>query len=142
VTVIDTSFLLALIDKADRWHNEAAGRPLHGDRLLIPWEIWIEFCNVLATRLASTDAREVMEAIASGPFDIRHVLTVEDTVEILNDLEDVRKRMEGDRIPSVLTFFDLVVCRLAQRFKEGILTFDQGIVRAVKASLFPGARIA
>lgn len=138
MAVLDTSFLAALMDCDDRFHKEAKAIPLHGDRLVVPWEIWLEFAQLM---LRSTpEAQRVLESVRDGPFDIQQLISSAD-LQTLVALEPRVRRELARRDLRPLSLFDLIVCLIAQRHRDRILTFDQGIVEAIRLRLFPGARI-
>lgn len=141
IAIVDTSFLVALHNGDDRFHEAATNTPLHGDRFLIPWEIWIEFVDVLLRVLPLKTAAQVLASTLEGPFEVRAVLQPEEFPILAAKSEKLRQAVSRTAGKG-LSIFDLVVCTVAGRFREAILTFDGGITAAVKARLFPGARIA
>lgn len=138
MAILDTSFLAALMDRDDRFHPEAKKTPLHGDQLLIPWEVWLEFVQLMLR--SAREAQPVLESIQEGPFDIQRLLSPTDLQSIVA-LEPRIRRELANHGHRPLTVFDLIVCFLAQRHRDRILTFDRGIIEAVRLRLFPGARI-
>ena len=141
MTIVDTSFLIALQDADDHFHAEAKETPLYGDALLIPWEIWVEYSQALLRRLPARIAEVQMSNILSGPFQIRAFLSAPDLVEIARRHPAIQERIRKmGRKP--LSLFDLAVLFVAAQRRDSILTFDEGIRAAVRAKMFPGARIA
>lgn len=140
MVVVDTSFLVALHFEGDRFHRAALEVPLGGDRFLVPREIWTEFADV-AMRLAPRGAERILTSAQEGPFDIQAVLDADEYAGLIarSHAAQAAARRAGRR---PLSLFDLVVCSVAQRFREEILTFDNGIVEAVRTRAFPGARLA
>lgn len=115
--------------------------PLHGDRFLIPREVWTEYANLVARLLPSRQAVNALTTILEGPFEIRWVLEPKELVAIVGMAQSVDQKIARVRRRS-LSLVDLVVCAVAARFREGILTFDEGIKEAVRLRCFPGARLA
>lgn len=141
ITIVDTSFLVALQDEDDRFHGEALGTSLTGDRFLIPPEVWAEHMQVLLRRFAPPDVGAFMRNLLEGPFIVEPGVASADTVALVGKAGEVFAWCREQGRPP-LTIFDLIVCWTAQRFREAILSFDDGIREAVRARLFPGARIA
>lgn len=112
-----------------------------GDRLLVPWEVWVEFLDVMARVLPADRLRDVGASVLRGPFQVQRVLSEKDLLELAARCRTLQSRpLRPGRRP--LSLVDVVVCGVAERFREEIFTFDEGIVEAVRAKLFPGARIA
>jgi predicted nucleic acid-binding protein len=140
LAVIDTSFLIALQDAADRFHDDAAAAPLLQEAALIPAEIWTEYCWFLSRRSGPHVAAAV-ENLLRGPFIVRPLLEAQDLASLAASVEGLARKMQtlGHR---PLSLFDVVVCTVAQRLRDSVRTFDEGIKAAIRARFFPGARIA
>jgi predicted nucleic acid-binding protein len=140
MTVVDTSYLIALSDATDLFHDQASAKPRHGDRFLVPWEIWLEFCQVLMRTQPEHHIREATARLRRGPFHIDRVLDEDDLSQIAATSARAQKAVQsmGHR---PLTVFDLVVLTIAARFKENVYTFDQSMIAAIRQGLFPGARL-
>lgn len=132
---------MALQNRADRFHKVAREFPLHGDRFLIPWEVWVEYVEVLMRVLPANPVEQALSSTLAGPFEVRKILDARDFLGIAERAQRIRAHsaLSGGKPMSI---FDVVVCSIAERYREAILTFDQGIVEAVRSKLFPGARIA
>lgn len=140
MAIVDTSFLVALTDRRDRFHEEARATPLVGDRFLVPFEVWVEYAQTILRRLEPPLAESVLRDILAGPFIVQKVTEPEDHADFVSVAGPAQARLRaGGRRP--LSFIDLVVCQLAKRYHESILTFDEGIKFAVQSRLFPGARL-
>ena len=140
MAVLDTSFLIAKIKADDRFHEEAGDADLAGHPLWIPAEIWLEFCELTGRSLGGL-AKMFQNSVLEQPFQIRAFLDPTDLVRLTERNEQLRPLLLRAGL-SPLSLFDLVVCLVAQRLNDAILTFDQGIIWAVRNRHFPGARIA
>lgn len=141
MAVVDTSFLIALVDETDRFHDDAARTELVGPHLLVPGEVWIEFCQWVMRFVHGRPARDLLESLLSGPFDIRAPLDAQGLARAALAAETHQARLaKAGHKP--LSLFDVVVCETAMRQHESVLTFDQGILHAVRSNMFPGARLA
>ncbi|HLE46710.1 MAG TPA: PIN domain-containing protein [Candidatus Thermoplasmatota archaeon] len=138
MAVIDTSFLIALNDINDRFHEEAAGAPLFQEAAFLPAEIWMEYCLVLTVR--PRHQASVLENTLRGPFVVRPVLEPSELASLAASVPAFGHKMKRLGFKP-LTLFDLVVCTVAQRLRESIRTFDEGMKAAVRARMFPGARL-
>lgn len=141
MAVVDTSFLIALVKADDHFHQDADLTRLRTEHLLVPWEVWVEFCEVIQRFADARRARAVLDSVLAGPFEIRRLLEAEELAEMVASAEPLQTRLaRAGRKP--LSLFDLVVCRVAQRLKESILTFDSSIMLAVQSKWLPGTRLA
>ena len=140
MAIVDTSFLIALQDEDDHFHRRAKETPLIGDRFLVPWEIWIECCQTLMRMVPGRQAAAAVSSVLHGPFHVDKVLSAEEIAALVARSEAVQRVLKrlGHR---PLSLFDLIVCAVAQRYRESILTFHEGMIAAVQHRLFPGARI-
>lgn len=138
LAVIDTSFLIALNDANDRFHAEARSAPLLQEAALLPAEIWTEYCWVLSMRPRHQAA--ILENTLEGPFVVRPVLEAQELASLSAAVPLFAEKMKRLGYKP-LTLFDLVVCTVAQRLRDSIRTFDEGMKAAVRARMFPGARI-
>lgn len=141
MALVDTSFLLALQVTHDRFHQDALATPLYGDRFLIPWEIWTEYCHYVALHFDAPVAGKMARSILDGPFQVENALDSSAACDVLAHAGPVQAKVKALGFRP-LTFFDLVVGSLAARFKESVLTFDEGIKAAIRARAFPGARLS
>lgn len=141
IVIVDTSFLVALQNRDDHFHEPARQVPLHGDRFLVPWEVWVEYADVLMRALPPDLVEQALASTLEGPFEIRHVLEPQDFPKLAGRSGKIQARMAGSR-RKPMSFFDLVVCLVAERYRDAILTYDQGIMAAIRGQLFPGARLA
>lgn len=141
VAVVDTSFLVALHFEGDRFHRAAVGTELAGDRFLIPLEIWTEYADVVIRLAPPSQVSDLLASTASGPFGVQPVFRPEEYPWLARRAVHARATLARSR-RKPLSFFDVVVCAAAERFREPILTFDDGITDAIRAKLFPGARLA
>lgn len=140
MAILDTSFLLARLKADDRFHAEATAADLSGAVPWIPAEVWVEFCEVTG-RFMGAAAKMFQASVLEQAYQVRKFLEPEDLVRLTERNEALKPLMrKADLAP--LTLSDLVVCLVAQRLNDAILTFDQGIIWAVKNRHFPGARIA
>ncbi|MBI2077901.1 MAG: PIN domain-containing protein [Euryarchaeota archaeon] len=140
MVLADTSFLVALQDEDSQSHEAAVHHPALRDGIQIPAEIWLEYCYLLAR--STTKARtELLSHLLSGPFHVRKGLDPEDIAALAARSVDVQRRIQAAG-KKPLSFFDLLLCLIAQRLGESVLTFDGAMVDAVRAKFFPGARIA
>lgn len=139
--VVDTSFLIALVKEDDRFHREIDVNSLRGEHLLVPWEIWVEFCEVIRRFARGPDVARVLESIRAGPFEIRAMVTEEELAEIVASSAVVQSRIAKAGFRP-LSIFDLVVGHVAKRMKDSILTFDKGIEFCVRSGIWRGARLA
>lgn len=139
MAVVDTSFLVALHDRRDLFHQEAQRTPLSGQRLLVPCEVWQEFSQVTMRTWPPEEAKKRLADARAGPFDIRHATSPDDLPHWVGAARPVQQHLEKlGRKP--MTLVDFVVCRLAQRLREAVLTFDEGMGEALANHVFPGAR--
>lgn len=141
IVIVDSSFLVALVHESDYFHREAVRTLPKGDRLLIPGEVWVEFVDVMARLLPPEKLEEIGGSVLKGPFQVQPLMQAEGLMKLAargKHLQSASRR----RGRKPLSIFDLVVCGTAERFREGVLTFDEGIIEVVRAKLFPGARIA
>jgi predicted nucleic acid-binding protein len=141
VAVADTSFLVALGKDDDRFHEAARSHPKAYQGADIPAEIWFEFLWVASRVLNGRRLREIAANLLEGPYRVQPSLKPQDVAEIASEHADVNDRLARLKL-GALSLYDHVVCVVAARRKDEILTFDDGIVAAVRAKLFPGARIA
>lgn len=138
--ILDTSFLIALHSPADRFHAQASRTDLFGDRLLIPAEVWVEFCEFIGLRASRDEATVTLENVRKGPFAVESLLDHDQIADIALRLRSHAESLAlADLRPLTLT--DAVVCELASRFRESVLTFDRGMMHAIQEGLFPGARL-
>jgi predicted nucleic acid-binding protein len=140
LVVIDTSFLIALQDTGDLFHEDAVAAPILQEAALLPAEIWTEYCWFLSRRSGPHVAAAV-ENLLKGPFIVRPFLEAHELASLAASVEGFARRMKslGHR---PLSLFDIVVCTVAQRLRDSVRTFDEGIKAAIRARFFPGARIA
>lgn len=141
MAIVDTSFLVALHFEGDRFHRQALKHRLIGDRFLVPSEIWAEYTDVVLRLAPPSRVRDVLASTLEGPFHVQSVLRPEDYALVADRAVPARAwAVRTSRRP--LSLFDLVVCLVAERFREPVLTFDEGMAFAIRAQLFPGARMA
>lgn len=140
MAVADTSFLVALGKDDDRFHDAALSHPKAYQGVDVPAEIWFEFLWVASRVLNSRRLREIASNLLDGPYRVQPSLKPEDAAGIACDHADVNERLARLKL-GPLSLYDHVVCVVAARRKDEILTFDEGIIAAIRAKLFPGARI-
>lgn len=141
MAIVDTSFLVALHFDGDGFHQQAIKHRLVGDRFLVPSEIWAEYADVVLRLAVPSRVRDVLRSTLEGPFDVQSILRAKDYALVAERAVGARTwAARMSRRP--LSVFDLVVCFVAERFREPVLTFDEGMAAAIRAKLFPGARLA
>lgn len=140
MTVVDSSFLVALQDEDDLFHEEATRRPLWGDRFLVPREIWVEYCQYLMRARPAPERAAALNSLREGVFDVQSVLEPTELATLAADSDDVQTRLQ-DLGHRPLTLYDLVVLHIASRFGEKVYTFDKAMVAAIQEGLFPGAHL-
>ncbi len=91
--------------------------------------------------MPSAEAARSLASVLEGPFDVQKVLTAEEIRDLVDRSHGVQERLRR-RGAKPVSLFDLVVLTLAARYREGILTFDEGMLAAIRGKMFPGARVA
>lgn len=140
MAVTDTSFLVALVDEDDKFHKQALAKLPAGERLFVPWEIWIEFSQWVMRYAPERSRADILESVSTGPFQVRPIVDLEASKRLVGAGDAIHVRLARKGF-ATLTLFDLVVCWASQRLHERIFTFDLGIEYAVRAKLFPGASV-
>lgn len=138
--IADTSFLVALHSPGDKHHATARKVNLYRDRILIPSPIWYEFCQTVGLRLPAETAKRVLANATDGPFAMEDVLTPDQAAALATRLRPIAETLARQE-HRPLSLFDAVVCQISAQYREPILTYDDGIVAAVRSNLFPGARL-
>lgn len=140
MTIIDTSYLIALQQTNDKFHEEALKKPLWGDRFLIPAEIWVEYLQTLMRQVDAHQVAPAAHSILNHVFQVHDVLTPEDCIRLADEAQEIQEPLTK-RGHGPLTIYDLVVLHLADRLREKVYTFDKAMIAAIHEGLFPGARL-
>lgn len=68
---VDTGFLYALIDRRDRWHARAAAQAgTAAEGWITTWPVLTEACHLLAARVGSRHAVDLMADVADGGLQV------------------------------------------------------------------------
>lgn len=141
MAVVDTSFLIALHRTSDRFSAAAREHPrLYAGGIVLP-EIWTEFLTVISRFYSGAEVRQVVASALEGPFRVAPLLSAAQSGDLAAQLRSANEKLAQKEIKP-LSFFGFLVCTVARQRRDEILTFDDGMIAAVKAKMFPGARIA
>lgn len=117
--VADTSWLYALMDSADRFHDEALGEARTARPVLIAPETFAEFMQLIAwRRQVRQDPTPRQTAIQAA-----RTLLATPTLRVLPDADAGDSLDVMDAHPR-LSYADACAVALARRHRESLLTFD------------------
>ena len=125
----------------DKFHSVVAGERLLGHRRIVLHEILLEFVTVMVRRMPSRKLKDLLGRLAEGPTEIRGGAGLTDVATWCARADEAYQSLRAIG-HGPLSLQDLILLGTSQRLREPILTFDEGIIAAVKARLFPGALLA
>jgi len=116
--IVDSGFLYALADRADRWHERAsAQRGTEDEGWITTWPVITETCWLLANRLAPRFAADLIDDAISGAFGLWDL-----PAAVLPDAARLMRRYAA--LP--MDFADASLVLLAEHLDEGrILSTDE-----------------
>jgi predicted nucleic acid-binding protein len=116
--ILDTSFLFALTDQADRNHNRVLTIAQNMDEpLLLPSVVLPEICYLVASRLGHQPMRRFLSNLVASDTQIEPMMAT--------DLERVNQVLE-QYADSQLDFVDAVIVTIAERLGiTRVLTLDR-----------------
>jgi uncharacterized protein len=116
--ILDTSFLFALTDQADRNHNRVlAVAQSTDDLLLLPSVVLPEVCYLIASRLGHHAMRKFLSNLMISDIQVEQVTSI--------DLERVNQILE-QYADSQLDFVDAAIFAIAERLNiTRVLTLDR-----------------
>jgi predicted nucleic acid-binding protein len=117
--IIDTSFLFALTDRADRNHSHvlAVAQSTSSETLLLPSVVIPEVCYLIASRLGHHAMRKFLANLVISGIQVEQLTSV--------DLERVNQILE-QYADSQLDFVDAAIFAIAERLNiTRVLTLDR-----------------
>jgi uncharacterized protein len=117
ISIADTGFIVALIDRQDSYHQEAKTIYLQQKQILVPQSVLAEVAYLLGCHVGVSAVIQFLRALKTSRFELM-ALTEEDIARI----EDILETYQDSRVD----FVDASVMAIAERLNlTTILTLDR-----------------